>query len=234
MLKKRNPRLVSALAADKPPSTEPPCGSLFKKLVDNPESLAISNKCYNTDFIQGILGGTLDPNTYGGFNVSDAYYCYAGADDYEEAAKRAQDNPELMIYLKEKADSYKRYNESIKDTWRLTGPEAIIPTQATKAYSDWETNIAKNEDPIYTLVAMLPCSYLWAWLAEKLNDDQVSDNDNIYAFWIKENLGFDGSYRVGNFLDTYNQAHPGAIDEAKAMLIYTEGLKHELANFSDP
>ena len=232
MQKKRNPRLLSDFA-DKPPSTEPPSGSLFRKLVDNPLSVEISNMCYNTDYIQGIREGTLDPNIYGNFNVSDAYYCYAGAKDYEEAAKRAHDEPELMGYLAEKARSYQKYNDSFKDTWRLTRPESILPTQATKAYSDWETNIAKNEDPIYTLIAMLPCSYLWAWLAEKLNGEHVSDK-NIYAFWIKENLSFGGSYRIGNFLDAYNKAHPGEIDEAKAELIYTEGLKHELANFSDP
>ena len=120
MQKKRNPRLLSDFA-DKPPSTEPPSGSLFQKLVDNPESVAISNMCYNTDYIQGIREGTLDANIYGNFNVSDAYYCYAGAKDYEEAAKRAHDEPELMGYLAEKARSYQKYNDSFKDTWRLTG-----------------------------------------------------------------------------------------------------------------
>ena len=108
MQKKRNPRLLSDFA-DKPPSTEPPSGSLFQKLVDNPESVAISNMCYNTDYIQGIREGTLDANIYGNFNVSDAYYCYAGAKDYEEAAKRAHDEPELMGYLAEKARSYQKY-----------------------------------------------------------------------------------------------------------------------------
>ena len=28
--------------------------------------------------------------------------------------------------------------------------------------------------------------------------------------------------------------HPGEIDEAKAMRIYTEGMKHEQANFASP
>ena len=43
---------------------------------------------------------------------------------------------------------------------------------------------------------MLPCTYLWAWLAQKLTDDPVSGLDpvkNVYAFWIKDNSGFEGS-----------------------------------------
>ena len=88
-----------------------------------------------------------------------------------------------------------------------------------------------------TLIAMLPCTHLWAWLAQKLTDDPVSGLDpvkNVYAFWIKDNLSFGGSHRIGNFIDTFMKEHPGEIDEAKAMRIYTEGMKHEQANFASP
>ena len=244
MQKKRNPKLISEAVApttnesfhDTLPKTKPPPDSLFWKLVAAPESLQISNDAYATDFVQGIRKGTLDPSIYGGFNISDCFYCYSGADDYEDAAKRAA-HPELKAYLQEKADSYKEYNNSFTTTWRITGPEAIIPTKEAKEYSEWETNIAKNEEPFYTLIAMLPCTHLWAWLAQKLTDDPVSGLDpvkNVYAFWIKDNLSFGGSHRIGNFIDTFMKEHPGEIDEAKAMRIYTEGMKHEQANFASP
>ena len=234
---KRNPKLVVTTTDGKPPSTKPLPDSFFWKLVADPDNLQISTDAYNTEFIQGIRQGTLNPTIYGGFNVSDAFYCYSGADDYEDAAKRAASQPELQAYLQEKADSYKRYNGEFQTVWRIAGPEAVIPTKEAKEYSEWETNIAKNEAPFYTLIAMLPCTHLWAWLAQKLTDEPVSGLDpvkNVYAFWIKENLGLEGSYRIGNFIDTFMKAHPGEIDEAKAMRIYTEGMKHEQANFASP
>ena len=56
----------------------------------------------NTNFLQDIQYGTLDPVAYGGFNTSDAYYFLHGAEDYVSAASRAMNlhNDECSVELK--------------------------------------------------------------------------------------------------------------------------------------
>lgn len=43
------------------------------------DSQDIARQALQTDFVQGIKHGNLDPTCYGTFNVSDIYYCYKGA-----------------------------------------------------------------------------------------------------------------------------------------------------------
>ena len=86
-------------------SDSPPQDSLFWKMWRACESIA--NQALETDFIQGIQKGTLSPVTYGAFNVSDAYYCFHGAEDYKTAASRT-DNEVLKSFLTKKHISYVR------------------------------------------------------------------------------------------------------------------------------
>lgn len=77
----------------------PPPYSLFWKMWDNSKDFA--EKSLNTSYIQGIQNGTLSPEKYGWSVVNDSYYCFRGADDYGEAAKRTTD-PDLKDYLQKK------------------------------------------------------------------------------------------------------------------------------------
>lgn len=91
-------------------STDPPLpGSLFWIMWDACGQIA--QQALDTSFIQGIKSGTLDPTQYGGFNVSDAYYCFEGAQDYLDVLKRAN-NPILKEYLFKKYESYITYNKT--------------------------------------------------------------------------------------------------------------------------
>ncbi len=42
------------------------------------ESMDLANEALDTQFIQGIKAGTLDPTVYGGYTVQDAAYVYNG------------------------------------------------------------------------------------------------------------------------------------------------------------
>lgn len=194
----------------------------------------IAQKALNTAFIQGIKAGNLDPIKYGAFNVADIYYCFNGADDYGKAVQRTTD-PILRDYLQAKQNSYDKYNKSACQTWNLTGPESIAPTQTIVDYSSFETAVAngsamqsKTSDTIYTLVVMLPCEYLWAWLAQQLTPASMG---NLYADWITSNNYPEGAYAMGNFLQTYIEKHQ--VDQKLATDIYLQAMHYECKNFID-
>ncbi|HAA12424.1 MAG TPA: TenA family transcriptional regulator [Cytophagales bacterium] len=208
-------------------STEPPApDSLFWKLWK--ANLQVAEEALNTDFVQGIKAGTLSPTTYGGFNVSDAYYCFRGAEDYATAVSRAE-HPVLKAFLQQKHDSYQSYNETFPDTWHVKDGDSIVPTEVCQQYSAYETQVVSTEEPIYALVVMLPCEYLWAWLGAQLSPPAAG---NVYADWITGNDYPSGAYAMGNFLEAWRQKY--GIDEAKAMDIYTKAITFEYQNFANP
>lgn len=192
----------------------------------------IAEKALNSDFIQGIKAGDLDPIQYGAFNLSDIYYCFKSAADYKVAADKAE-HPVFKDYLLKKQQSYDKYNQSSLQTWSLNGPESVRPIEITKKYSEFEGSVARGssnlgdvEDPIYTLIVQLPCEYLWAWLAQQLVN--YTDN-NIHADWITSNDYPQGGYAMGNFLQDYLSQHP--FDTDLATKVYLQAMEFEYQNF---
>lgn len=203
----------------------PPANSLFWKLWDSSKDIA--HKALETDFLKGLKKGDLDPVKFGAFNVSDAYYCFKGTDYYENAVKHA-DNPVLKDFLLEKVQSYVDYNERFHETWFIKDANSIVPPPICEEYSAFESRISREEDPIYTLILMLPCEYLWAWLSEEM---LPAEPTNIYGDWIRANdIPFIG-YAMGNFLDEYLKDNPKAIDEDKAVKIYKQAMEYEYRYF---
>lgn len=212
-------------------TSPPPLDSLFWKMW-NAGSQWIAQQALGTEFLKGIQAGNLDPIKYGAFNVSDIYYCFSGAKDYGTAAKRA-DNLVLKDYLIKKQESYRKYNFSACTTWNLNGPQSIAPSSTALNYSEFETSVANGTakegnviDPIFTLIVMLPCEFLWAWLAEQLAPPTPG---NIYADWITSNDDPNGAYAMGNFLQDYITKSP--IDEDLAVVIYQNAMEYEYSNF---
>lgn len=181
-----------------------------------------------TPFVQGIKKGTLDPVAYGAFRVNDAYYCFHGAADYEAVAARAE-APALKAFLSAKAASYRVYNHTFSETWRLRDTDAVNPRSVTRDYAAFETRLTRREAPIYTLIGMLPCEHLWAWLGRSLADDAVAGN--LYARWIHDNSDFHGAYVMGNFLDDYASTYPETIDVSLAHELYRQAMTFEWQNF---
>ena len=210
----------------------PPPNSLFWKMW-NAGGEWIAQEAINTGFLKGIKNGNLNPTHYGAFNVSDVYYCFNGASDYGIAAQRTT-NIILQDYLLKKQQSYNQYNQSACITWNLASPQSIQPTPTALNYSLFEQSVANGsakegnvKDPIFTLIVMLPCEYLWAWLASQLAPPAPS---NIYASWITSNNQPDGAYAMGNFLQEYITLN--RIDENLATVIYLTAMEYEYSNFS--
>lgn len=226
----RNPRALTVTqqlavqerSAQKVPGKE----SLFWRLWRENEDLA--RAALETGFVQGIARGSLDPVTFGRYNVSDAYYCFHAADDYAVAAGRAKDMV-LKRYLHAKHVSYRMYNEAFPKLWGIRDANGIVPSEVCLRYSEFERRVVKQERPVYVLVAMLPCEHLWPWIGNAI---EVGAEGNLYKAWIEENRDFRGAYAIGNVLADFEERHPGGIDLVKARSIYRDAMRFEWQNFA--
>ncbi|MBL7710767.1 MAG: hypothetical protein JNJ86_16975 [Chitinophagaceae bacterium] len=206
------------LSADPPPSN-----SLFFQLWN--ANIAVATSALNTAFIQGIKNGNLDPVKYGAFNVTDAYYCYEGAEDYLVAESQATD-PVLRAFLLKKYNSYLKYNQTFTSIWHLRDASGVVPVPVVQAYAQFEEQVASHQLPIYMLITMIPCEFLWYWLGNQLSPAAPG---NLYAPWINGNNDPSGAYAMGNFLQTYQQQNP--VDVNLALQLYTQAMNFELQNF---
>ena len=202
----------------------PPADSLFWKMWYACKDIA--DETLNTQFIQEIKSGTLNPVTYGGFNISDAYYCFNGTQDYLNAMDKAS-NPTLKAFLHKKYNSYQNYNDTFPKTWHVKDAEGIVPSEVCKLYSKFESMVASHQDPIYVLIVMIPCEYLWTWLAEQLSPPLPG---NLYTPWVTGNNDPSGAYAMGNFLVEYQKENP--INEELATQLYTQAITYEYQNFN--
>jgi thiaminase (transcriptional activator TenA) len=227
----RNPRrlmLTKKMLQDYDLSTTPPPpNSLFWKMWETCTDIA--QEALRTDFIQGISKGILDPVKYGAFYVSDGYYCFNGAESYLAAECRAKDET-LKMFLLQKYQGYIDYDKDLTKIWHLRDARGIVPIDVCKEYSNYEATITSHEDPIYSIPLMLPCEFIWYWLAKQLYPPSSS---NLYAAWITMNSESpDSAYAMGNFLDKYQADHRGEIDESNAIQIYKQAMTYEYRNFA--
>ena len=204
---------------------EPPSDSLFWKLWNSSKKTA--EKALQTGFLMGLRNGDLDPVQFGAFMVSDAYYCFKGT-EYYEAAERRTDDPLIKEFLIKKIENYNEYNERFHSKWFLRDADSILAPPICKEYCDYGAMISNQEEPIYTMILMLPCEFLWAWACKSM---LPTESGNIYGNWIREGNIPEIAYAMGNFLDLYLKMNPNKIDENKAMEIYRKAMEYEYQYF---
>eukprot|EP00057_Strongylocentrotus_purpuratus_P005039 XP_003730066.1 PREDICTED: uncharacterized protein LOC764526 isoform X1 [Strongylocentrotus purpuratus] len=179
----------------------------------------------DTDFIQGIKSGLLDPTNYGGYTVQDAVYCDNATDYFGIAEMKACDK-ELKEFIAARIKSYAEYTEIMFKEWYIKHPKGIAMGDAAASYSKFELGVATKEEPFYLLIAMLPCEKLWGWLAQEIKSG-INDT-NVYSFWIQDNLP--GSHTLANYID--ENAENFKVDLKKAMKIYKDGMQCEVDFFT--
>lgn len=203
---------------------EPPQDALFWKMWHECEDIA--QAVLETDYFKGILNNDLDPNAYGSLMVQDAYYCFKALDSYTAAASHPYDD-DCAVFLAGKQQSYALYNETYHSIWHIRDAYGVMPGQAISDYADYESYVAGNLITPYLFAVMLPCEYLWTWVANNLR--LTADKDGLYYFWIEGNAGVpEGAYQMAHMLETYRTD----IDESKAKEIFRTAMENELKVFT--
>ena len=59
------------------------------------------------------------------------------------------------------------------EQWHIVDPSGIKLGAACENYVNHERNVATTMDPIYLVVAMIPCVKLWPWLGQQIEADTV-------------------------------------------------------------
>lgn len=220
-----HPALETLRLSSGPPPEDSFAWQLWMKSQD------LAHEALRTDYIGGIAGGTLEPDIYGRYTVQDAVYCHHAEQDYRLAEKRARavGEEEVAAFAQAHHESYQAYWKQTFSSWSIVKPGALMPSPAMERYVEVERKVAAGADPIYTVVAMLPCDALWAWLAEQLAAS-VSPT-NLYSSWIVGNTGFTGAYHLNNFVNQWLAAHPGGADPETALAIFRACMTCEVNAF---
>ncbi|MCD7962432.1 MAG: hypothetical protein LUF90_02530 [Rikenellaceae bacterium] len=190
------------------------------------ECQSIADAVLQTDYFKGIVNANLHPAAFGSLMVQDAYYCMKGRDDYSAAVTHALDD-KCKEFMQRKVDSYDNYNVYYHKTWHIREAQSIIPGKEIKDYADYEAYVAGNLESPYVFCVMLPCEYLWNWVANQIDDSVPAGT--IYRFWVDSNRGEPtGGYQMANILEDYRSQ----INESKAKEIFKKAMNYELEVFT--
>lgn len=201
--------------------------TLFQEMWDECEDIA--KAVLETKYFKDILNNKLNPNAYGSLMVQDAYYCFKAQNCYTIARTHAYDS-DCSEFLKGKEQSYKDYNATYHKIWHIREDYGVIPGPEIKEYADYEAYVASQLDSPYLFAVMLPCEFLWNWVANQLEPKaSKASKDGLYYFWIEENAGSPtGARQMESMLELYR----AEIDENKAKEIFRTAMEFELKVFT--
>ncbi|XP_072033753.1 aminopyrimidine aminohydrolase-like [Amphiura filiformis] len=184
----------------------------------------IAEEGYQTAFIQGICKGTLDPTSYSGFMNQDIAYVFKAAELFDTVATRAKDE-DLKMFARNRQQSFLRCANEMCEKFFIQDPSAIRVGETLEEYCQYLHRVANGMDPLYFMVAMIPCSKLWPWLARKMQHSEV--NPNLYGFWAKENMSDSCSAKLESFV----AERVSELDEQTSLLVYQTCMTAEVNFF---
>ena len=214
---------------------EPSDNSFFYRVFNL--NIETANQVVNTPYLQAMKRGELDPQYYGCLTVLDSYYCYNAVDTLNSLLCKVDQSkyPGLYALIKANLDSYKRYNATFLQDWHIRQSDNVTPTDTMRNYAKHEQNVMCYSDPIYTLVAYIPCYFLWPWFSQKIIESS-GYHPGVYDNWFRGNYYGEDSYKsawkLGNFIEEWEQ-QGNSFNETKASEIYRTSMQYELAVFTE-
>ncbi|XP_030634742.1 uncharacterized protein LOC115815876 [Chanos chanos] len=143
----------------------------------------IATRTLNSDFLKLMQHGSLKAERYINFTLQDINYVLKVTQMLKTMSEKVKVPEDLSSFLQGRYKSYKSFADSLLNQYFLKDVPAIKPTPAMAQYlSDYRNTMKK--DPIYFAVALLPCSRLWVWLAQKA----AIEPNNAYYNWKKDNM----------------------------------------------
>lgn len=194
------------------------------------ENIHVAESVLNTNYLTGIWKGILPPDYYGIMTVQDSYYCYMAVDTLKMVLDKSATDKDLHTLVEKIYNEYVIYNQDFAEKWRIEDTSSIKPIDVIKNYADYEREVAQTEAPLYALVAMLPCFYLWYWFSDQMLSQGVAE-DNLYLEWIKSCYNYSSAKAVDDFITKW-RGQGKEFDVTKAKEIFKTSMVHELNVFS--
>ena len=184
----------------------------------------------DSNSIHGLREGCLDPSQFGGYMVDDSVYCNEGMRSLNIAARRSGANTTLRKFLKSEAESWKGYWEWLYNVWHIKKTKGIELGEAASNYVNHVRNVAENEEPVYTILALTPCAKLWPWLGAQIGSG--SRDFGVYTTWVEENLvpSSSGYLEYQDHVEWAYQA--GIVSAERALQVFTQSFQNEVQFFN--
>ncbi|XP_066523142.1 uncharacterized protein teni.1 [Hoplias malabaricus] len=148
-------------------------------------NIGIANKTLSVDFLKQMQSGSLQAERFVNFTIQDINYLLKITRMLKEMSERVRKPEDLAAFMTGRYNSYKSFQDFFLNQYFLKNTIQITPTPAMSKYLyDYRAMMKKDNDPVYFAVALLPCSRLWLWLANKLDIPQT----NAYYAWKVNNM----------------------------------------------
>eukprot|EP00116_Pleurobrachia_bachei_P008153 sb/3468415/ len=187
-----------------------------------------------SSFITGIVDETLTMDQLNSFMVDDTVYLREVAEILTEVTWQCHLNSTgtctepLLEFLGVSAAKWGIYAEEYAARYNVStdttgGPEI-------SGYIDHIRQVSMSQDPVYTVVALIPCARLWPWLGQKIGSGVV--DFGIFTEWVEYNLYpySTGYLKYQAIVD--DGIRRGVVEFGTADKIYRESLGHEATFFN--
>ncbi|KAI7813428.1 uncharacterized protein LOC130548184 [Triplophysa rosa] len=146
-------------------------------------NIGIAYDTYGSEFLREMESGTLQAEKYINFTLQDINYLVKVTEMLREMSERVTEPEDVRDFLNGRYQSYKTFADSMIQQYFFKDQNlAIKETPAMEKYlSDYRTFM---KDPLDFIVALLPCTRLWVWLANKMSIPQNSP----YYTWKESNM----------------------------------------------
>lgn len=179
----------------------------------------IAEKTLDLPFLQRMQTGNLSADDYVTFTIQDVYYLINVTAMLGKISAKVKEGA-IGAFLKGRYDSYQSFAQYMLQELHLSGVTEIQPIPVMEKYlADYKT-VMENEEPIYFAVALLPCSRLWGWLADRLEET----TSNAYYTWKTSNMGHDPAKHYRVLLNTHLTTKDQIV---KANDIFRQQMKNE-------
>ena len=194
------------------------------------QTVEYQQQALNSSLIYGMRERCLDPSEFGGYMVDDTLYCYEGSVSLKKSGDRSNDNTTLKGFMESKADSWEGYWDYLKNIWHIENAGGIKMGEAAQAYVDHIRNVAENEIPVYTILALTPCAKLWPWLGQQIGSG--SKDFGVYTSWVELNL-VPTCIGYKEYQDHVEWAYEkGIVTADKALEVFTASIQSEVNFFN--
>lgn len=144
----------------------------------------IAEQTLEVPFLQHMELRDLQADYYVNFTIQDINYLCRVTGILQEMCEKVKAPEDLHLFMQHRYDSYEKYALDILQQFNLKDVSCINPTPAMEKYLSTYRDIMEGEEAIYFAVALLPCSMLWLWLSNQLNETCC----NAYFTWKMANM----------------------------------------------
>lgn len=159
---------------------------IAEELWQQNQDLAIA--CLKHPFVQGIGDGSLPREKFAYYVGQDAFFLEAFARAYSVAAAKAPNWQAFGVFnnLASGVLQELKLHQGYAENWGVN-IQTIEPGAATRRYTDFLLATAWSQPVDVTIVAMLPCMRLYAFLGQQLAVPKVPEH--AYTDWIRTYSG---------------------------------------------